>query len=176
MEKKRGRLIEVVGSIAAAAVVVLYLWVAVNQPVPASTQTPSAPNATQPAPTTGQTSPPQSNPSSGGNSPSGAGPPQPETPPSPPPALGNGHKVPKGWANAECPDHAKGKGVTARCTASATYGELRKAGQAGSLIDSPNSEGRSASARAHAPAELRGSEDGNSVASGHNPGHHYGQL
>lgn len=174
MEKKRGRLIEIVGTVAAATVVVLFLWVALNQPVPASTQSPSGPTAspgptTIPAPADQTQTPPASAPD-GPQSPPG-GTTAPETPPSP---RGNGHQVPAGWANAACPDNAKGKGVQARCDFTATYGALKQAGLAGS-IQSPSSQGKTQSSSQASPGALQAGANGNSVASGRNPGNHNGQ-
>lgn len=171
MEKKRGRLIEIVGSIAAATVVVLFLWIALNQPVPASTQSPNAspPQATNPAPADQTKTPPASAPEGPQSPPS-----EPTSPQTPPTPRGNGHKVPEGWANAACPDNGKGKGVQARCEFTATYGAMKQAGLAG-LIQSPSSLGKTQASSQASPGSLHASANGNSAASGRNPGNHNGQ-
>ncbi len=172
MVKPQGRVLGIVGSIVTAAVVILFLWVALNQPVPANTQTPSSPG--NPSGGTPAVVPPTTPPSGGG---SGSTPGGGTVPPStPPPALGNGRKVPGGWSHAHCADlpaDAQAHGQRARCSVSATYGAMKKAGiQQGSFV--PFAE------RASAPATARGtltaSDHGHSVATGTNPGHHAGWV
>lgn len=159
MNKKRTRILELVGTATAAAVVVLYLWVALNQPVPANSQTPAGPTTPPPGSTPSPTTPPST--------------PPPSAPPPPPSPLGNGHKVPNGWAHANCPTksgHGNGHGVTSRCDNTATYGALKKAGQTGSSITAESGASLATPALGAANAGLAW----HSLASGANPGKHLG--